>query len=62
MGKIAIALCAFLAGCQTPSGNYCQISSVIRPELRDVEAISDSLAAQIVAHNEKMQRLCGAKP
>ena len=62
MGKIAIALCGLLAGCQTYSGSYCTISNVIRPEPKDVDVMSDSLAAQILAQNEKMEKLCGNRP
>lgn len=62
MGKVAIPVLLLLAGCQTAGGNYCQINNVIRPEAKDVEVISDSLAAQLVANNEKMERLCGVKP
>lgn len=62
MGKVAVPLLVLLTGCQSTGGSYCQISNVIRPEVRDVEVISDSLAVQLTAHNEKMERLCGAKP
>ena len=60
--KVAIALCALLTGCQTYSGSFCSIASPIRPEAPDVALISDSLAAQILAYNEKQAKLCGARP
>lgn len=63
MGKIAIFLALALSGCATASGGqFCQISKPIRPEATDVALMSDSLAAQILAYNEKQAKLCGAKP
>lgn len=62
MGKVAIALCALLTACQTPSGSFCQIASPIRPEATDVALISDSLSNQILALNEKGAKLCAWKP
>lgn len=60
--KIAIALCALLAGCQTYSGSFCSIARPIRPEATDVALISDSLSNQILALNEKGAANCGWKP
>ena len=60
--KVAIALCALLTGCQTYSGSFCSIASPIRPEATDVALMSDSLANQILAQNEKGQALCGWRP
>lgn len=60
--KVAIALCALLAGCQTYGGSFCTVASPIRPASTDVALMSDSLANQILALNEKGQKLCGWKP
>ncbi len=63
MGKVAIFLVLALSGCATASGGqFCQISKPIRPVATDVALMSDSLADQILAQNEKGQALCGWRP
>lgn len=52
-----------LAGCQSaPKGSFCQISSPIRLSSQTVDHLSDEEVSALLAHNEKHQRLCGAKP
>ncbi|HEU4986850.1 MAG TPA: hypothetical protein VFT89_07275 [Rhizobiaceae bacterium] len=50
-----------LAACQTASGSFCAIAKPIRPTGADMAAISDSLAAQILAQDKTGEKLCGWK-
>lgn len=59
-GLILAALLA-LAACTTTKGSFCQISSPIRLSAQTVDHLSDEEVAALLAHNEKMKRLCGAK-
>lgn len=51
-----------LAGCQSIGGGFCAAAKKITPEQSDVSGVSDSLAAQIVAHNETGAALGCWKP
>ena len=62
---ILAALAPLLTACGCAGGaatDACAIFLPIRPTERDVLAISDSLVAQIEAHNETGRRLCRWKP
>jgi hypothetical protein len=47
-----------LSGCVT--GSYCDVARPIRPSVED--QMSEGTKRQILAENEKMQKLCGVKP
>lgn len=50
-----------LAGCATtPSGDFCDVASVIRPSVQD--QMTDGTKRQLLAHNEYGARSCGWKP
>ncbi|MEW9808608.1 hypothetical protein [Mesorhizobium marinum] len=59
---LTFAAALALAGCQTAGGSFCQISSPIRLSAETVDHLSDPEVADILAHNEKGQRLCSWKP
>lgn len=59
---LIVALALSLAGCQTPKGSFCQISNPIRLSPETVDHLADQEVAAVLAHNEKLQRLCGWKP
>jgi hypothetical protein len=58
----AVSLIAvlLLTGCVTTGGNFCDIAKPIRPS--NVATLSDNDVAEMLAHNEKGQRLCGWRP
>lgn len=59
-------LCIFciivLAGCQTASGDWCDIAKPLRLSPATVDAMTDAEVAAMLAHNKKLERLCGVKP
>lgn len=61
IGLTVLALLSLLAGCAT-SPDPCAGWAPIRPEAADVDALSDSLSDQILAHNTFGERACGWKP
>lgn len=63
MGKgLMLALLVALAGCTTASGGFCAISSPLRLSAEAVNALSDTEARVLLAHNRKGQKLCGWRP
>jgi len=63
MGKgLMLALLVALAGCTTASGGFCTISSPLRLSAKAVNALSDTDARALLAHNRKGQKLCGWRP
>lgn len=58
---LTLAALLALAGCQTTSGSFCQISSPIRLSAEAVDHLSDEEVAAVLAHNEKGRKLCGWK-
>lgn len=64
MVKVLIAVCAFFAltACTTTKGSFCQISSPIRMSADTIDHLQDDEIGDLVAHNEKGERLCGWKP
>ena len=59
---LAVALALALAGCQTPKGSFCQISSPIRLSAAAIDALTDQEVAALLAHNAKGAALCRWKP
>ncbi|SFI84901.1 hypothetical protein SAMN05216258_11061 [Albimonas pacifica] len=45
-----------------PATDGCEWVRAIRPTSTDVDAMSDALAGQILAHNEAGSRVCGWAP
>lgn len=62
MAKALIFAALIMAsGCQTTSGNFCQIES---PEYRtdaEIDALPPETARRILNRNEQGERLCGWK-
>jgi len=57
---MTLALMMLLAsGCAT-SGSYCDIARPVRPSFED--SLTSETKRQILAENEKLQKLCGVKP
>jgi hypothetical protein len=60
-GSLAALCITFAVSCTTtPSGTLCSIADPIRPA--NVDVLTDAEVAQILAHNEKLAKLCGVKP
>lgn len=59
---LALASLLALAACQTSGGSFCAVEHPIRPTKTEIAALSDASVAEILAHNEKGQRLCGWRP
>lgn len=60
----ALILASMLAlpACQTTGGSFCDIASAIRPSQEQIDQMTDAQVNELLAHNEKGQRLCGWKP
>ena len=54
-GMLALSLLA--SGCAT-SRSDCAWAKLIRPTVEDVSVMSDDLAIQLAAHNEKYKEFC----
>lgn len=55
-----LAAMSFATGCAGgPVTDGCEWVRAIRPTAADVDAMSDSLAGQILAHNEAGAGVCG---
>ncbi len=48
-----------LAGCGT-SGSYCDIARAVHPSRHD--RLTEETQRQILAENEKLERICGVRP
>lgn len=59
---LILAAVLALAGCQTPRGSFCEIAEPIRLTAEEVDALGDPAITAVLAHNEKLERLCGVKP
>lgn len=57
-----LAIITLVACTTTPKGTFCQISDPIRLSPAAVAALSDAEVETILAHNRKLQRLCGIQP
>lgn len=53
-----LLVCITIVGCAT-SGNYCDLSKVLRPSRSDT--LTEGTKRQIVEHNLKYEKFCGAK-
>ena len=67
MGKglnllLVAALVIELSGCTTARGSFCAVSSPLRLSAKAVEALSDTEARALLAHNRRGERLCGWRP
>lgn len=63
MGKaLILAACLALSACVTSGGSFCDIAKPVRLTEAEIAALSDASVADILARNEKGQRLCGWKP
>lgn len=59
---LILAFLLAVAGCQTASGSFCDISRPLRLSAATVDAMTDAEVNAALAHNEKGQRLCHWKP
>lgn len=63
MGRYVILMALmFLAGCQTPQGQFCDIAKPIRLSPEVVDTMTDAEVEKVLAFNEKGQAMCGWKP
>ena len=63
MGKaLILAACLTLSACVTSGGSFCDIAKPVRLTQAEIAALSDASVADILARNEKGQRLCGWRP
>lgn len=53
-----ILIVSSIAGCAT-SGNYCDLSKILRPSRSD--QLTEGTKRQIVEHNLKYEKFCGAE-
>jgi hypothetical protein len=60
---LILAASIALAACQTtPKGSFCDIAKPIRLSGATVDTLTDAEVEKVLAHNSKLQRLCGVKP
>ena len=59
---ICVATLSLLAACQTSGGSFCDIARPQRPTQSEIAAMTDARVAEVLALNEKGQRLCGWRP
>jgi hypothetical protein len=57
---LILAALIALSACTTTRGSFCQIAKPIRPE--NVDVLTDAEVTQLLAHNEKGQKLCNWNP
>lgn len=50
------------SACTTTGGSFCAIAKPIRPSAQTIAAMTDAEVAAVLAHNRKLQKLCGVKP
>lgn len=56
-----IALCLALSGCVSAGGNFCAIESPKRYTPAQIETMGPEVKRDVLAHNEKGEKLCGWK-
>ena len=58
------AICALvaLAACTTVKGDFCALAKPQRPSQAEIDTMSDARVAEVLAHNRKLQQLCGVRP
>ena len=60
---ILLAALGIMVGCASvPSGTFCTIAKPQRPSQAEIEAMTDARVAEVLAHNRKLQQLCGVRP
>jgi hypothetical protein len=59
---IAILAILAISGCTTTSGSFCSIAKPIRLSEQAIAAMSDEEVRDALAHNRKLQSLCGVRP
>jgi len=60
---ILIAALCIMVGCASvPSGTFCTIAKPQRPSQAEIDAMTDARVAEVLAHNRKLQQLCGVRP
>lgn len=59
---LIIGFLVVLSACTTTKGSFCQIAKPIRLTADTVDHLTDEEVAALLAHNTKLQRLCGVKP
>lgn len=60
---ILIAALGIMVGCASvPSGSFCTIAKPQRPSQAEIDAMTDARVAEVLAHNRKLQELCGVRP
>ncbi len=57
-----IALCLTTGCSATVNGSFCAIAKPIRPAAETIAVMSDAEVRDVLAHNEKLTKLCGIKP
>ena len=62
MVKVAILAILALSACSTTSGTFCSIAKPLRLSEQAIAAMSDEEVRDALAHNRKLQSLCGVKP
>ena len=60
-GLTLAALLTF-AGCQSANGSFCAVAKPLRPSAETIAAMTDAEVRDVLAHNEKLTKLCGIKP
>lgn len=58
--SIAIIFALALVGCASTAGDFCLVSSPIRPSSSD--SLTDGTGRQVLAHNEYGEKVCGWRP
>ncbi len=59
---LTLALFVLLAACQTTGGSFCAIAKPIRLSEAAIDRMTDAEVNAALAHNKKLQRLCGISP
>ena len=60
---ILIAALGIMVGCASvQSGTFCTIAKPQRPSQAEIDAMTDARVAEVLAHNRKLQQLCGVRP
>lgn len=49
----------FLSGCQTVSGNFCDLARPIRLTPEQVDRLTDDQVRQFLGHNQRGEKQCG---
>lgn len=55
---VMLALVMLVSGCVSVQTNECAVFREIVPEVSDVDTMSDRLAIELEAHNQKYDKYC----